>query len=203
MESILALVVAAIILVLIPGPNVALIVANSLRYGFRSGLVTTLGTTSGLALQLLLVVAGMATVINVAATAFNWIRWLGVLYLLYLGIRAWREPATDLQGIRAAPPRHHGIFWRGFGLAVINPKTLLFNAAFLPQFVVAGEASVAHLSLLAAIYLAIIVTGDTLWATFASSARQVLGKFGHLRNKITGGFLLGAAASLALSRRAN
>ena len=87
MNSLLALVAATAILVLIPGPNVALIVANSLKFGFRTGVHTALGTTAGVGLQLVLVVTGLATVISVAADALTWIRWAGVAYLIYLGIR--------------------------------------------------------------------------------------------------------------------
>lgn len=199
MTNIIALIFATSVLVLIPGPNVALIVANSLRHGLKLGLITTLGTTAGIAFQLALVIVGMATIIEMAASALVWIRWLGVLYLIYLGIRMWNEPHADLGQVRAQS--RAGTFLRGFGLAVVNPKTLLFNAAFLPQFLAGGEGVAGQLIMLAAIYLTVVVIGDALWAVFASSARRVFGRFGHLRNKITGGFLLGAAAGLAMSHR--
>ena len=92
----IALVAATVILLLIPGPNVAIIVATSLRDGLRYGLITALGTTAGLALQLVLVVGGMAALIEVAATALTWIKWAGVIYLLWLGIRTWNEPTDSL-----------------------------------------------------------------------------------------------------------
>ena len=130
MENILALGLATAVLVAIPGPNVALIVANSLQYGFRQGATTVLGTTLGVALQLGLVVLGLAAVIEFAADLLTWIKWAGVVYLVYLGIRAWREPAGDLADVGARP----AVFWRGCMIAALNPKTLLFNAAFLPQF---------------------------------------------------------------------
>jgi len=98
MISLSALVFATAVLVMIPGPNVALIVANSLRYGFAKGVATVLGTTAGLAVQLALVVAGMAAVIQFAADALSVVRWIGVAYLVWLGIRTWRIPANDLGG---------------------------------------------------------------------------------------------------------
>ncbi len=199
MESILTLVIATSILVLIPGPNVALIVANSLRYGLKLGLITSLGTTAGIAFQLALVVVGLAAIIEMAASALEWIRWLGVVYLAYLGIRAWRETGNQLDGVQSQSKA--GTFWRGFSFAVVNPKTLLFNAAFLPQFIASSQSATGQLILLATVYLAVIVIGDALWAVFASSARRILGRYGDLRNRITGGFLLGAAVGLALSRR--
>lgn len=198
MNNVIALIAATAVLILIPGPNVALIVANSLRHGLRLGLITAAGTTAGIALQLMLVVAGMAALIELVASALIWIRWAGVAYLVYLGIRTWTETADDLGQIK--PESRSGTFWRGFGLAVINPKTLLFNAAFLPQFV-GSDASSSQLFLLAAVFLMVIIIGDALWAVFATSSRNYLNRLGNFRNKITGGFLLGAGIGLALSRR--
>lgn len=193
--NLIALVLATAILVAIPGPNVALIVASSLGYGLRMGIMTVIGTTTGLALQLVLVAAGMVAMIEYAAHAMSWIRWLGVAYLIYLGIRTWRAPATDLSRVEAAPT----VFWRGCLLAAINPKTLVFLAAFFPQFVTNGTA--IEVPVFAAAYLAVIFVGDSLWAVFASYARPLLAKFAHLRNRVTGAFLAAAGIGLALARR--
>lgn len=197
MNNLAALIVAASVLVMIPGPNVALIVANSLKYGFRMGAATVLGTTLGVALQLLLVVFGLAVVVAMAADVLTWIKWVGVAYLLYLGIRTWREPAGDLADVGAAPV----MFWRGCFVALLNPKTLLFNAAFIPQFVGGEGATATGIGLVAATYLAVLFLGDLLWAAFASRARSVIGRFGGLRNRLTGAFLVAAGVGLALSHR--
>ena len=196
MTNLAALALATAVLVLIPGPNVALIVANSLRYGLREGLVTVFGTTLGVALQLGLVVVGVAAVIEFAAEALSWVRWAGVVYLLYLGIRAWREPASSLDAVEARPT----VFWRACMVAAVNPKTLLFNAAFLPQFLPAG-AGMLDVMLTVGVFLAVILVGDTLWAAFADSARRLLHRYGRFRNRMTGAFLLAAGIGLALARR--
>ena len=197
MANLVTLAVATAILVMIPGPNVALIVANSIRYGFRMGAVTVLGTTVGVGLQLVAVVFGMAAIIEVAAESLTWIRWAGVAYLVYLGIRTWNEPADDLSKVSAAP----ALFWRGCMVAAINPKTLLFNAAFLPQFVAASDSVTGQFAVVAAVFLAVLLIGDLLWALMAGSARGLLSKYGRARNRITGGFLVVAGVGLALSRR--
>jgi threonine/homoserine/homoserine lactone efflux protein len=197
MNSLLALIVATSILVIIPGPNVALIIANSLKFGFRMGVVTVLGTTAGVALQLALVVVGMAAVIELAADTLVWIKWVGVLYLLALGIRTWREPADDLTHVEPVP----AVFWRGCLLAMANPKTLLFNAAFIPQFVASDGASVARIAIVGAVFLTVLFVGDILWAAFADSARHALSRCARLRNRLTGAFLTAAAIGLALARR--
>lgn len=199
MENVVALVAATIVLILIPGPNVALIVANSLRHGLRFGLVTAMGTTVGIAVQLFIVTVGFAALVERVAGALSVIKWLGVAYLVFLGIRAWREPAPDLSGIK--PQTSGNVFWHGVLLAIINPKTLLFNAAFLPQFVGNSSNPGGQLLLLSAVFLAVIICGDALWAVFAASARRGLSRYGHLRNRVTGGFLLAAGLGLALSRR--
>ena len=193
--NLIALLVATAVLVAIPGPNVALIVANSLGFGLRMGVMTVVGTTAGLALQLALVAAGMLALIEYAAEVMSWIRWLGVAYLLYLGIRTWRAPARDLSHVRPA----RAVFWQGCLLAAVNPKTLLFLAAFFPQFIAAEH--VLHMPLFAATYLAVILVGDTLWAVFASSARPLIARYAHVRNRIAGAFLCIAGIGLALSRR--
>jgi len=191
----LTLVLATAVLVIIPGPNAALIVANSIRYGIRMGTVTVLGTTVGVAVQLVTVVLGLAVVVETVADALVWIRWAGVLYLVYLGIRTWREPAQDLSAVTAVP----AMFWRGCAIAAINPKTLLFNAAFLPQFVVADGNAGTQLAVVAAVFLAVLFIGDMIWATTAGSARQFLSRYSGARNRATGGFLIAAGIGLALS----
>ena len=199
MENILALVAATAVLLLIPGPNAALIVANSLRYGLRVGIITALGTTAGLAIQLGFVMLGMAALVEGAASALLWIKWLGVVYLLYLGIKTWNEPVANLDDLQALS--HGRVFGRGVLLALINPKTLLFNAAFLPQFVVSDSNVSMQFFFLTGIFLSVVIVGDAMWALFASSARGWLNRYGPLRHKLTGGFLLGAGLGLALSKK--
>jgi threonine/homoserine/homoserine lactone efflux protein len=201
LEHLGALALATVVLVAIPGPNVALIVADSLRHGFRFGLATVLGTTLGVALQLCLVVFGLAALLAWAADALTWIRWLGVAYLVWLGIRAWTEPAADLCGRRASRAAMGRLFRRGLGLALLNPKTLLFNAAFLPQFVPADAEPTAALMLASLVFVAVLGLGDTVWCAFAGAARPVLARYAVLRNRLTGGFLIASGIGLALARR--
>ena len=197
MANLIALAIATAILVAIPGPNVALIVANSIRYGFRAGATTALGVTGGNAIQLVLVVVGMAAVIEMAAEALTWIRWAGVAYLVYLGIRTWNAPADDLGAVQAKP----AVFWRAVVIAAINPKTLLFIAAFLPQFVVIDGGPAGHPVAVGALFLTVLLAGDIIWAATAHTARRLLDNFAQARNRITGGFLVAASIGLALARR--
>lgn len=199
MEAVLALAAATALLVVLPGPNVVLIVANTLRYGRLRGLATVLGTTIGVALQLALVVAGYSALISVTAAALSWIRWLGVIYLLYLGISAWRDagnapaPAQVLHAWTRA-------FRGGLMLAVVNPKTLLFAAAFLPQFVWQPDAAGRQLPLLAAVYLLVVLLGDCIWVLCASAAKGWFQRHAVAGQRLVALFLVSAGAALAITR---
>ena len=182
-----------------PGPNVALIAANSLKYGHRTGLVTVLGTTAGVAVQIALVVGGLVAFIEFVASALVWIRWLGVAYLIFIGIRTWREPASDYTDL--GDRSQIRTFSHGFVLAVLNPKTLIFNAAFLPQFINDQQAIGSQLALLSLVFLSVVAVGDSCWALFAGSARRWLIRAGRWRNRLTGGVLVAAAAGLAVSNK--
>jgi len=198
----LAFVAACVLLIVIPGPNVALIVANSMAHGARYGLMTVAGTASAMVLQLALVVLGASALLGLLASLFDSLRWLGVVYLLWLGVRTWRSASSDLSGIAAEPRSASAIFARGFFVSLTNPKTLLFYAAFLPQFVSAesGEAT-RELLLLSGTFLAVAVLLDGGWALLAGRLRFLLQARVRLRNRLTGGLLVGAGVGLALARR--
>lgn len=195
----LALMAATALLVAIPGPNVALIVANTLAHGGRAGARTVFGTTLGVGLQLTVVVLGLATLLEVASGLFLWLKWLGVLYLIWLGIAALRHGSGSDLTLAADPRLQRKLMWQGLMLALINPKTLIFNAAFLPQFVSPG-AGTAALATAAALYLAVIFAGDLLWVLTARSARPYVGRVSRLRHKLTGVLFIGAGVGLALAR---
>lgn len=199
MDLLLAMITATAILVAIPGPTVALIVANTLKYGFQIGLVTVMGTTLGVGVQLGLVVTGLSAILEIAASAMLWIKWLGAAYLIYLGIQTWREKPIELSGVSTDSRQAFRIFWQGAGFALINPKTLLFNAAFLPQFLEPG-AGASNLVVLATLYLSIFIIGNVLWTASAHKARSFTHRFAGLRNQLTGSIFVTSGVGLALAR---
>ncbi len=196
-----AFVAAVAILMLIPGPNVALIVANSIAHGARYGLLTVAGASAAMVVQLGLTALGMTTLLGALAQGFEILRWLGVAYLVFLGLSAWRAPALDLT--RARPERRaaRAMFLRGFLVSLTNPKTLLFYAAFLPQFVDASADGGRQLAILSVTFVALALLLDGGWALLAARLRGVLGVNGRLRNRLTGSLLIGAGLGLALARK--
>jgi len=197
-NSLLVLIGATAVLVAIPGPNAALIVGHSVRYGIRVGLVTVVGTTLGTGLQLLLVVLGLATLLEIVSSALIWLKWLGAAYLVYLGIRTWNRNSASLAGISVAATGRS--LPDGAVLALANPKTLAFNAAFLPQFIATDANPGQELAIVAAVFLAVLIAGDLLWVVFAAGARRWLARAGRLRDRLAGGFLVGAGVGLALAQ---
>ena len=202
-ELYVAFVAATTVLILLPGPNIALIVANSLSYGPRRGLITVAGTSSAMLWQLAATAVGMTSLLLVLAEGFAWFRWLGVAYLIYLGIRAWRAPVEDPSNDNSQNIRRRKFFLQGFLVSSANPKTLLFYAAFFPQFVDPAQPLPPQLWLLSGTFLVIATTLDSGFALAAGQARRWLQsvQWTRWRNRVTGGILIGAGASLALARR--
>lgn len=199
-EFFIPFVLATIVLGLIPGPNVALTVANSLAHGTRYGLLTVAGTSSAMIPQLVLTVLGMSAFIALLADWFDILRWLGVIYLVYLGIRQWIAPVEDLAHMKPKPLSVKEIYCRGFLVSLTNPKTILFYGAFFPQFITPDADVGMQLIILSVTFLMVITFVDSLWALLAGQARYyLLGKTAWC-NRISGGFLIVAAILLALIR---
>src|ERR1700756_4938809 len=151
----LGFVLASTILILIPGPNVSLIVANSIAHGTRYGLLTVIGTSSAIIVQLTLTALGLSATLGALAGWFEWVRWIGVAYLLYLGIRQWIAVPVDLTRIRPQPRSFRAIAARGFLISRANPKTLLFYGAFFPQFLTTDQPIGPQVALLSATFFVI------------------------------------------------
>jgi len=196
----LAFAAAVTILMLIPGPNVALIIANSVAYGPRYGLLTVAGTSSAMVVQLGLTALGMTEMLGALGVWFGWLRWIGVAYLVWLGIAQWRAPADDLTKTRPEPRSARAIYLRALLVSLTNPKTLFFYGAFFPQFVSPGAHAGTQIALLSATFLALAVLVDGGWALAAGRARGLLASRGRLRNRLSGSFLIGAGTALALVR---
>jgi homoserine/homoserine lactone efflux protein len=195
-----AFIAAVTVLMLIPGPNVALIVANSVAYGPRFGLITVAGTSASMVPQLALTALGMTEFLALLGAWFEWLRWVGVAYLVYIGVQQWRAPVVDLTKTRPEPKSPRAIFMRGFLVSLTNPKTLLFYGAFFPQFVSLERDLGPQIAILSATLLAIAMLVDGAWAIVAGRARSLLASRGKLRNRLSGGLLIGAGAALALAR---
>jgi threonine/homoserine/homoserine lactone efflux protein len=204
LELYLAFLAATTMLILIPGPNVTLIVANSLNYGARYALTTVMGTSSAMVVQLTLTVLGMTTAMLALSQWFEWLRWIGVAYLLWLGVSHWRRPRLERDRVAVAPRKSlRRLFWQGFLVSLTNPKTLLFYAAFLPQFLDPAMAPMPQLLLLSGSFVAVAVLLDSAWCVAAGRVRPLLAApaLVRLRDRVTGTLLIASGLGLALARR--
>ncbi|MBW4024311.1 MAG: LysE family translocator [Proteobacteria bacterium] len=191
-----------LILGCIPGPNVALIVANSVAHGPRHGLMTVAGTAAAQVIQLVAVSFGLSALLAGMGAWFTALRWLGVAYLLYLGWRQWRAPPIDLAQVHAAarvPLR--AMLPRAAAVSLTNPKVLLFLGALFPQFISASHPVLPQVLILSITFLVLLSMIDCGWALTAGQARRLLARHSRLRNRLSGGMLMAAACGLAVAHR--
>ena len=136
--------VAAILLNLSPGPDMAFILAQTARNGQRSGFAAMFGIWSGAFLHVVLAAIGLSALLATSATAFTFVKWIGATYLIFLGIQAFRSDGSTYSPDKDVKQASNmKIFQQGVLVAALNPKVAIFFLAFLPQFVVdgAGPAS--------------------------------------------------------------
>jgi len=188
-------------LIVMPGPNVLVIVSTSISHGKKSGLQTVAGTSLAMSIQLLAVGFGTTWLISLIVDGLNYLKWLGAVYLVYRGL----IHLKDAIYLREAPSNTTGIatFTRGFTISLTNPKTLLFFSAFLPQFVSSPEKYALEMSILSVTFLTMAILIDSCYAIFSSKLRTVLAgnTVNKIRNGISGVLYLGAGVWLAASRR--
>ncbi len=197
----LTFVAACIAIVIVPGPSVTVIIANSLRYGSRAGMLNVAGTQAGLVIMLAILAAGLTTVVQYVGVAFEWIRILGAAYLIWLGIQLWRSRGKLGDGADTSKPRG-GFFWQGFLVILSNPKALVFFGAFIPQFIdPAGNAFVQTL-LLGGTFMIVATVLDSAYAFASGGAGSWLtGRNVRIVERISGSCLIGGGFWLAFSRQ--
>lgn len=200
LEFYLAYVFACFVIVIVPGPTVTLIVANSMTYGTRAGLLNIAGTQLGLALMMAIVLIGLASLIQTMGLWFDWVRLAGAAYLVWLGVKLLWSPGAFGDPQRTKRPRV-GFFWQGFLVLMSNPKALLVFGAFIPQFVDAKGDYVAQVLLLGVTAMVVAGTFDSAYAVLAGRARRLLSA-PRVRwvSQLSGGFLIGGGVWLALAR---
>lgn len=160
--------VASLVLAVVPGPCVFYIVTRSIADGRRAGLASVAGVAVGNLASAVGASLGLAALFSVSALAFEIVRYLGALYLFYLG---WKALRMRGQTAEALPGRRNGrVLQDGFFVALLNPKTALFFAAFLPQFVTPGRAHALQPVILGALFVLIAASTDMLYALLASLA---------------------------------
>jgi threonine/homoserine/homoserine lactone efflux protein len=197
-----AFLVASFVLAVTPGPGVFYIVTRSLIQGRRSGLASVAGVALGNLGNALAASIGLAALFAVSSVAFTIVKYAGALYLVYLGVQTLRTSQTETTSAVPQPARLGRIFCDGLVVALLNPKTTVFFAAFLPQFVSTEAAPIFQSMALGSLFVAIAAITDTAYALAAGAVTPALARARGVRvigRYLSYGTLVGLGVFTALA----
>ena len=196
-----AFLAASLVLAVTPGPGVLYVVTRSLVQGRRLGLVSVAGVALGNLGNAMAATAGLAALFAVSAAAFSLVRLAGAAYLVWLGVQMLRTADMDAVVTAPVPASAQRVLREGFVVALLNPKTTIFYAAFLPQFLTPDAPPMAQGLLLATLFVAIAAVTDSLWALAADVAAPALRgeRVRGLGRRLGGGIFVGLGLFAALS----
>ncbi|MBB5805463.1 threonine/homoserine/homoserine lactone efflux protein [Saccharothrix ecbatanensis] len=173
-DRLLAFAAMSFLLIVIPGPSVLFVVGRALAQGRRAALITVLGNTLGAYALVVAVAFGVGALVERSAFVFTTLKLVGAAYLVYLGVKAVRQRGSLHASFTGGGPVRGGMrtLWEGFAVGVANPKTIVFFAAVLPQFVDRAQGHVAaQMLLLGLVFNVIAVASDSVWGLAAATAR--------------------------------
>lgn len=195
---------ACIAIVVVPGPTVTVIIANSLRSGSWAGLTNVAGTQFGLVLMVGILALGVQTIVAAIGEVFVFLKLLGAAYLVYLGVQLWRSNGSlaDPNDLSVRKRSLQGYFWQGFFVIWSNPKALFFFGAFIPQFIDPSGNTALQTLMLGAIFMLVATVFDSLYALAGGKTGSWLTQSNiRLVERISGTALIGGGLWLALSKR--
>jgi threonine/homoserine/homoserine lactone efflux protein len=197
---------AALALIVVPGPAVLYVVAQSIDRGRLAGVVSALGVATGGLVHVAAATIGLSSLLVSSASAFTAVKLAGAAYLIGLGLfTLLRRPEGARPGLPRPPRRLSRRYWQGVVVNVLNPKTALFFLAFLPQFVEPGHGSAAaQLAVLGLVFVVLAVASDCLWALAAGSASARLRdsrRFLAVQRYVSGSVFVGLGALTAAAKR--
>jgi threonine/homoserine/homoserine lactone efflux protein len=199
----LAFVAASAVLLIIPGPTILTVISYSMSHGRRANVPLIAAVALGDSTALVVSLLGLGALLATSAFWFTVVKWVGGLYLLYLGIRLMRAGITSTEmAAPAAPASRWRLFANTYLVTALNPKGIVFFVAFLPQFISPAADVTRQMWVLALTFVAMAALNATLYAVFAGSARKLLSSpRAQRRFNLTGGSLLSAAGLWALMAR--
>jgi threonine/homoserine/homoserine lactone efflux protein len=198
--------IAAFLLNISPGPDMAFILSHTVKGGRKAGSAAMLGIWAGAFCHVLLTALGLTAIVAASATAFSVVKWVGVAYLLWLGIHALRSDGGSLLMEKRAKPESIGaVFRQGVLIDLLNPKVATFFLAFLPQFVVEGAGPVwAQLMLHGVLIIAVAALVEPPIILLSDRLTKRLRQSRSLRvwlDRVLGSVLVSLGIKLAMSER--
>lgn len=159
---------AAFILLVIPGPAVIYITAQSIDQGTKAGIISTLGIALGSLIHVVFASLGLSTLLVTSAAAFSVVKYIGAAYLIYLGIKKLLEKEYNRDYVKSGSVKYSQIFYKGILVNILNPKTALFFFAFLPQFIDLTKSSPTfQMIVLGCIFVLMGIISDGIYAVLA------------------------------------
>ena len=208
-DSLAAFAVVSFVLIVIPGPSVMFVVGRALSLGRRAALVTVAGNATGFYVQVVLVAVGLGAIVERSVAAFTLVKLVGAAYLVFLGVQAIVHRSVNAGPSigEAAVVNHRSLFIDGFVVGVANPKTIIFFAATLPQFVDRGAAPAGvQMLALGVLFAAIALVSDSVWGLAAGTARTWFVNSPRRLEMVSaagGVAIVGLGVRLAFTRRAD
>ncbi len=200
----IAFVVASSVLLAVPGPTVMLLVSYALGHGKKTAWATVPGVALGDFTAMTASLLGAGAVLATSATLFTLLKLAGAAYLIWLGIGLWRAD-PKLTGLENTNPGtgSTSMFWHAYIVTALNPKSIVFFVAFVPQFVDPGSAALPQFVILEATFLLLAAIGAVVWAILAGNLRDRFKRPETLRkvNRAGAGFLIGAGLLTAATQR--
>lgn len=204
-ETYLAYLLATIVVLVIPGPTIMLVVSCSLTQGKRAAMPLALGVGLGDLMAMTASMAGLGALLVTSASLFSVLKWVGALYLIYLGITTWRaRPELGADMARMQPESNRTNIFRAFAVTATNPKSIAFFCAFVPQFINQAAPVLPQVLILGTTFVILAVVNAALYALLAARARHAVAnpKAMKLVNRVGGSALIGAGLLTAALRRA-
>ena len=202
-DTLLAFMLASLILIVIPGSSVLFAIGRSLALGRRAGVLSVVGNTLGTVPVVVAVAFGVGAIVTSSVVAFTIIKLAGAAYLVWLGVQAIRHRHAHVQTAPLAPASSLKLVREGFIVGFTNPKTIAFFLAVLPQFVSpAAGAPWAQMLLLGGVFLTIAIISDSAWAYAAGTARAWFARSPRRLSTLSGvggGLLIGLGGTLAFT----
>ena len=197
--------VTTVVLSITPGPGVFSAISSGLRHGVRLGLWNNVGMQAANLILTIVVSLGLGAILLASETMFGIVKWVGVAYLIYLGVATWRAPPRvfhEDESDNAHTARD--VFTRGFLVNITNPKGIIFFAAILPQFIDVARAQLPQYAILAGTTFAVDVVVMTGYTALAARMLRAMGDPARIRwvNRSLGGLFVFAGVALAGFRRA-
>lgn len=207
LDNLLIFISIALVATITPGPAIMLVTVNSVKYGINKSIFTILGNISGLFVMSLLAVLGLSTIILYSAPAFFAVKIMGALYLLYLGLKLWRDglsfssPEFENTANKGNTPPHYKLYLQGVLIALSNPKAIAFTTALFPQFIESDQPLANQFMILVSIFMLLSFSCLFAYSILAiktkNYTRNMLAQ--NFAGKAFGSIFIGSGIALALT----